>query len=644
MQDNGSWRGPAYVWKEGGIRNSYWQELFFGDGFDVVPDPDDTRYGYAMSQGGYLGRYDLETGRTQFIKPVHPEGKFLRFNWNTGIAQDPFDNATIYYGSQFLHKSVDKGQNWTIISPDLTTNDPEKLKQFDSGGLTYDVTQAENHCTILAIAPSPVGHGVIWVGTDDGNLQLTIDDGKTWENISEKIEEMPRGAWIPQIVPSTFSAGEAFVVVNNYRMDDWTPYLFHTEDYGKSWVNLVKGNKVWGYTLSVVQDPVVPDLLFLGTEFGLYFSMDKGSSWIKWGKTYPTVSTMDLKIHPREHDLIIGTFGRAAYIVDDIRPIQEMAGQGLAPANVGLHVFEPPTAYLASIQQASGSRFAGYSIFSGENRPFDGMITYYLKSLKFDTVEVNKVKRVEELEKDSLWVEIYNDRNEQIRRFKVETKKGFNRFIWDLQRKGARLPSAAKPKSKEVSDPPGPNVLPGKYKVKITYGDYADSTEILVKLDPRIEFDLEAMKVVDGRKDKAIELVSKVTSKVDQLNEIKESIGLVEKMLTEDDVSKEIRSRTELAKDTIKYFMSLINNPEDIQGIRTSPDLISYRLNLLNNYLVSAIDKPNHTQEMIFTQTEQAVEQVLGKIDAWMKEDWVKTEELIEDAQLSPFSKWDKKD
>ena len=643
MQDNGSWKGPAYVWKDGGIRNSYWQELFFGDGFDVLPDPEDPRYGYAMSQGGYLGRYDVETGRTQFIKPVHSDGTFLRFNWNAGIAQDPFDNTTIYYGSQFLHKSVDKGQNWTIISPDLTTNDPEKLKQLESGGLTYDVTQAENHCTILTVAPSPVERNIIWVGTDDGNLQLTMDGGKTWGNLSKSIKEMPAGAWIPQIVPSTYSAGEAFVVVNNYRMDDWTPYLFYTADYGKSWINLVKGNKVWGYTLSVVQDPVIADLLFLGTEFGLYFTLDKGNTWNKWGKSYPTVSTMDLKIHPREHDLIIGTFGRAAYIMDDIRPLREMAAQGQDAGGSGLHVFEPPVAYQGTIQQAAGTRFAGYSIYAGENRPFGGMITYYLKSLKYDTAEIDGVKKVKELEKDSLWVEIYNERNEKIRRLKVGTKKGFNRFNWDLKRKGARFPSAKKPET-EVSDPGGPDVLPGKYKVKIQYDDYIDSTEIIVQLDPRIEYDLNAMQVVDGRQDKALALVNRVTETVDRLNEIKESIELVEKMLTEDEFSEEIKERMKVAKDTIKYFVELINTPEDVQGIQRSPDLISYKLSLLSTYLSTAGDMLNHSQEILVAQTEEDVELVLSQIDKWLNEDWKKTKDFIDDAHLSPFKETKRED
>jgi photosystem II stability/assembly factor-like uncharacterized protein len=639
MQDNGSWSGPAYVWKAGGIRNSYWQELFFGDGFDVVPDPDDSRYGYAMSQGGFLGYYDSETGRTQMIRPVHPEGEDLRFNWNAAIAQDPHDNSTIYYGSQFVHKSTDKGQNWSIISPDLTTDDPEKQKQIESGGLTYDVTQAENYCSIIAIAPSTLDRDVIWVGTDDGNLQLTTDGGKSWEKLNKRIKDMPEGAWIPQIVPSTYSAGEAFVIVNNYRKDDWTPFLYHTTDFGKSWVNLVEGNKVWGYTLSVVQDPVTPGLLFLGTEFGLYYSLDKGQSWIKWGETYPTVSTIDLKIHPREHDLIIGTFGRAAYIIDDIRPLRDMAINSMDGKLSGLNLFEPPLAYLSARQQASGSRFAGYGIFAGENRQSGGSITYYLESLKPDTVETDGVKEVKELKNDSLWVEFFNENDERIRRIKIGVNKGFNRFFWDLERKGERYPGTPKPVSKEISDPGGPNVLPGKYKVKIQYGEWVDSTSIEVKLDPRIEFNESALVALDKDVDKAQALVAGVTGKVDQLNEIKKSISLVEKMLSEDDISEDIKERTKAAKDTIKYFIELINAPEDVQGIQRSPDILSTRLSMLNYYISSAIDRPNQSQQIMLNQVSEEVEKVVGQIDEWLDEEWEETQQIIEAARLSPFKK-----
>ncbi|MDB4286294.1 hypothetical protein N9933_03235, partial [bacterium] len=369
MQDNGSWRGPAYVWRSDGIRNSYWEEILFGDGFDVLPDPEDSRYGYAMSQGGSLSRYDYVTGHNKYIRPIHPDGTELRFHWNAAIAQDPFDPATIYYGSQFVHKSTDRGKSWKVISPDLTTNDPEKQKQAKSGGLTLDVTEAENHTTLLAISPSPIDKEVIWAGTDDGNVQLSRDAGKTWSLINSQMPGMPKGAWVPVIHASNHNAGEAFVIVNNYRQNDWSAYAYHTTNFGKTWKRIINDEKVWGYALSIVQDPVEPRLVFLGTEYGLYVSLDRGNTWTRWENGFPTVSTIDLKIHPREHDLVIGTFGRAAYILDDITPLREMAAaKGNDLMEKEIHLFDPPTGVLAQYNQATGTRFAGMSVFKGKNR------------------------------------------------------------------------------------------------------------------------------------------------------------------------------------------------------------------------------------------------------------------------------------
>ena len=203
MQDNGSWRGPAYVWRAQGIRNSYWQEIAFGDGFDVVPDKDNSQFGYAMSQQGFVRRYDWKTGNNYIVRPTPPDAETkLRFNWNAGIGQDPFDNATVYFGSQFVHKSTDKGLTWEVISKDLTTNDPEKQKQSESGGLTMDATGAENHCTILVIEPSPVEKDMLWVGTDDGRIHFTQNGGQTWTEVTSNIKGLPSGSWIPQIKAS----------------------------------------------------------------------------------------------------------------------------------------------------------------------------------------------------------------------------------------------------------------------------------------------------------------------------------------------------------------------------------------------------------------------------------------------------------
>ncbi|MER3465503.1 MAG: hypothetical protein C4329_14945, partial [Chitinophagaceae bacterium] len=187
-QDNGSWHGPAYTWMNGGIRNYYWQNVGGGDGFDVMPDADDASWVYSMSQMGNVGRYNYKTGERWFVKPPSlNDTTKLRFNWNSAIAQDPFDHSTIYFGSQFVHKSTDKGASWQIISPDLTTNNKEQQKQDENGGLTLDVTGAENYNTIITIEPSTKEKGVLWIGTDDGNVQLTRDGGRTWTNFRGKI-------------------------------------------------------------------------------------------------------------------------------------------------------------------------------------------------------------------------------------------------------------------------------------------------------------------------------------------------------------------------------------------------------------------------------------------------------------------------
>ena len=225
-------------------------------------------------------------------------------------------------------KPITKGHEWDIISPDLTTNDPEKQKQHESGGITMDATGAENHCTILAITPSTVEKGLLWVGTDDGQIHLSRNGGESWNNVTPKGKKILKGGWVAQIKASTFNAGEAYAVVNNYRNFDFKPYLFRTRDYGKTWEDLLIGkDETFGYSLSIIQDPIEKKLMFLGTENGLYISLDEAKTWTKWTEGYPTVPTMDLGIHPREHDLVIGTFGRSFYVIDDIRPLRELASK-----------------------------------------------------------------------------------------------------------------------------------------------------------------------------------------------------------------------------------------------------------------------------------------------------------------------------
>ena len=377
MQDNGSWRGPAYTWMSSGIRNFYWLNVGGGDGFDVMPDAEDPTWIYSMSQGGSVGRRNVKTGESWFVRPPAVDMNIkLRFNWNAAIAQDPFDKKTIYYGSQYVHKSTNKGGSWETISPDLTTNDSIKIDQSKTGGLTLDITGAENHCTILAIEPSSLERGVIWVGTDDGNVQLTRDGGKTWTNFRGKIPGMPVGAWIPQVRASRHIPGEVFIVVNDYRRGDFKPYIFRTADYGKTWNNIVDEKKVRGYALCVIQDPVESNLIFAGTEHGLWVSLDNGKTFEQWTNGYPSVSTYDLAIQERESDLAIATFGRALWILDDIRPLRKIAVTKSLTKPV--NIFPPPDAYQAQYVAAPGYDWSTLGLWDAENRRRGAGVSYFV--------------------------------------------------------------------------------------------------------------------------------------------------------------------------------------------------------------------------------------------------------------------------
>jgi len=671
MQDNGSWIGPAYVWKAQGIRNSYWQELAFGDGFDVVPDSDDSRYGYAMSQQGFVVKYDRVTGHQQIIRPTHHDpSQRLRFNWNSAIAQDPFDNNTIYFGSQFVHKSIDKGHSWNIISKDLTTNNPDKQKQHESGGLTIDATGAENNTTILAISPSPVMEGVIWVGTDDGLIQLSKDGGNTWTNLTKNISGMPKESWVAQIKPSTYNAGEAFAVVNNYRNFDFKPYLFHTTDYGQTWRSIVTESQVWNYTLSFVQDPIEPNLLFLGSEGGLYMSIDKGSNWTKWNDNYPNVPTMDLVIHPREHDLVIGTYGRAIYVMDDIRPLRKLAKNGKNVLDNALQIFEPPAAYITINQQASGSRFGGNAIFNGENRKRGAMISYLINTPKEEKEQEAIVKSKKSKKKknntsisteveveadstlklDSVKFEIFNSKNEKIRTFKVKApeENGIHRAYWGLDEAGPRSPGREKPK-KDAKESGGVTVLPGEYKIRVSYGNKLDSTNVKVLYDPRKDMPssiLEAQHAFRKRMEKATESAANASLRLVEAKEIVSDLINKMKAKNKEEFEDQIKNSKAMKDSLDVLFIPLIGEDNSKkQGIIRSPvPSIQNRIGTASYYMATSLQVPGATENRLAKQAEDALKSHIETINTFFENNWKTYRAEMEKIDLSPFKDYEKLD
>ncbi len=673
MQDNGSWAGPAYVWRNAGIRNSYWQEVLFGDGFDVVSDPDNSRFGYAMSQGGNVARYDLQTGFTKNIEPTHPDPNFrLRFNWNAAIAQDPHNNSTIYYGSQFLHKSTNKGDTWEIISPDLTTNDPSKQKQHESGGLTLDATGAENYCTIITIAPSALKKEVIWVGTDDGNVQLTQDGGKTWTNVSPKITGMPKGAWIPQIQTSTYNAGEAFVVVNNYRMFDYKPYLFRTKDYGATWESLVSPAQIGdnNYTLSVVQDSMEPKLLFVGAENGLFVSIDEGKNWTKWTVDFPAgVPVMDMVIHPREHDLVMATFGRAIYVLDDIRPLRDLAKSGVTALNNTVKLFAAPDAYLATRQQPTGPRFEADAIYNGQNRQPGALISYVVNKptekkedatvattskggqKKSAPVVMEKKEAKSVVKYDSVKLEIINGSGVVINTInqKAPEEHGLNRMTWALNEKAERNPSRERAREGQgrggFGGFGGTSVLPGSYKLRLTFGDQKDSTTISVKADPRLNVSQGVIEARYAMLKDLQKLTANATQATDRLRESLEIVQEYEKKIKETKRSdlKEVSDKTKAMKDSVSaLFDFILGKVDKRQGIVRSPDPtpISF-IQTARGYIARSTDPISDTDKRVYKQAEDKIREVVNRVNKFYSSAWPEYRAIMEKVNLSPFKDYE---
>ncbi|MCB4798685.1 WD40/YVTN/BNR-like repeat-containing protein [Neotamlana laminarinivorans] len=623
MQDNGSWRGPAYIWRAQGIRNSYWQEISFGDGFDVVPDKDDSRYGWTMSQQGNVSRYDWKTGNNYVVKPTHSDKDVkLRFNWNSAINIDPFDNSTIYFGSQFVHKSTDKGLTWNVISPDLTTNDPEKLKQSESGGLTLDATGAENHCTILVIEPSPVEQNMFWVGTDDGKVHVTIDGGTTYTDVSGNLKDLPKGSWVAQIKASNKNKGEALLIANDYRRFNYTPYAYRTKNYGKSWERIVDETDVKSYTLSIIEDLKEKNLLFLGTDDGLYISIDAGSNWQKWTAGFPTTSVKDLVIHPRENDLVIGTFGRAAWVLDDIKPLRAIAAnKSILNSNVTL--FNPPTAYQAAYQQPTGSRFGADALYQGENRKSGAIFTYFInpiKKEKLDTEDNNDEDTKPKKLSDSLTLKIY-DGDKLIRTLKEKApdKKGFYKWSWSMDEKGADRPSRKIRKSK--TEPRGILVKPGTYKAVIEYNNTSSETTIVVAPDPRLEVSSEntleiynALKTLENYQQIAADAVKQLVESKTLAETYKKSLTNLDKAVYKD----EITSSKEIIKEIDNLINLYLGKEDKRQGITRSQDPnVTSRIRSASRYVASRKTGLTNTEKTLILHSKTELNDALKKTNTF---------------------------
>jgi photosystem II stability/assembly factor-like uncharacterized protein len=465
LQDNSSWVGESA--HPGGITNAQWENLYGGDGFWTVPDPTDEAAVYAESQGGYVGRVDRKTGAARDIQPKAGFKEKLRFNWNAPIFASPTQKGTIYIGAQFLFRSKDRGDTWERISPDLTTNDPQKQKQEESGGVTVDNSSAEMHTTIYSISESPLDGKVIWVGTDDGNIQLTRDSGKTWTNLSGNVAGLPKASWVSWVEASRFDPATAYAAFDRHTFGDMTPWMYRTTDFGKSWTRLVSPEQgVRGYAHVVKEDAVRRDLLFLGTEFGLWISPDAGKTWAEFkGADFPSVAVRDMQVHPREHDLVLATHGRGIWIIDDLTPLRNLTAETMSADATFL-----PGRPVQQRMPANGGWVEGDATFVGRNPPGGAVITYYQRTRHlFGPIRL----------------EIFDSAGKLVDSITATKRRGLNRAVWSMQVKPPRVPRAA---SLAFSASRGPRVPPGTYTARLTKGGKVIETKIEVGLDRRAPY------------------------------------------------------------------------------------------------------------------------------------------------------------
>lgn len=450
LQDNGSWVAPSS--NAGGVGNGDWKAIYGGDGFWVTPDPTDPHIAYAESQGGDVNRVDLRTVKSVGVRPLQTAGdEKLRWNWNTPIVIGKANPKNLYTGAQYLYRSKDQGRNWTKISPDLTTNDKKKQEQENSGGLSADNTSAENHTTIFTIAESPLDENMIWVGTDDGNLQVSTDGGATWTNTSGAVTAtgIPAQTWVSSIQPSQFNKQVVYATFDNHMYGDHTTYAAKSDDGGKTW-KAFQSKEFSGFAHKIIEDPQNKQLLFIGTEMGLFASLNGGADWFRMKNNIPWYALVrDLKIHPRTHDLMIATHGRGILIVDDISAMRNLTPDILSKE---IHLFETGDIELSTGRFGDGG-FPNTGGWVAPNAPSLKPFQYYLK----DRFMSGAIK-----------LEIYDEAGKLVQSVPGTNRKGINRVTWSQRMMPPKTATGAtKP---DNGGAVAPQVLPGKYTLKLKAG------------------------------------------------------------------------------------------------------------------------------------------------------------------------------
>jgi photosystem II stability/assembly factor-like uncharacterized protein len=613
LQDNACWIGDSAY--PGGVSNSRWENTCGGDGFFMYADPTNQDYVYAETQGGEIIRVNRYTHETRGIKPLANYKEKLRFNWNTPMALSPHDKNTLYLGAQFLFRTRDQGQSWDRISPDLTTNDPQKQKQEESGGITVDNSAAEMHTTIYSISESPKASGTIWVGTDDGNVQLTRDAGKNWTNVVKNIGGVPEHSWISWVQASNYDAGTAFVAIDRHTFGDMASYIYKTTDYGKSWTALVSPNDakgLRGYVHVIKEDTVRHDLLFAGTEFGLWISADGGAHWAQFkGSDFPAVAVRDLAVQNRDAALVLATHGRGMWIIDDLTPLRALDAKALDSEVAFLPVKPNQQRF-----EVFGGWVDGDAAFNGPNPRGGATIAYYQKSRHL----FGKLK-----------LEVLDGKGELVDTLGASVRRGINLVSWSMHAKPPRVPPAAQV---AFNSQQGPRVPPGTYTVRLTKGKDVFETKLDVSLDRRATYSVADHQAQYDAALRVRDLFNNMSDLVFKLNAVRAQASATAGKLDEKNPMR--KQLTDLNDKADKIRKEIVATKEG--GAITGEERLREHTDELYGALNSYDGKPSDYQMARIEALTREFNDINGEFSAFEKADLAKANDALKSGNLGAIN------
>lgn len=608
FQDHEIWVGPSEKWNQVGVREGDWHRLRnMADGMYALADPRDPSIIYYDGHFGDITRLDRRNNEEHFIQPYPPgpagagaDIEKYRFNWNSPIHMSPTNPDVVYYGGNVLFKTTDGGMNWSIISPDLTTNN--KSEQRSSGGpITTDNTRAEFHCTIVSIAESPRDSKVIWAGTDDGNVQITRDGGAHWTNVAKNIPGNLREPWVKSIQASWKDAGTAYVAIDQHWQDDFKPHAFMTTDYGQTWKDISAGLN--SYVHIVIEDPKQPNLLYAGTELGIFASFDRGEHWTDLRLGEPHISVVDMKVHPRDNDLIIASHSGGFYILDDVSPLQSLAES----LNKKAALFKPMRA--TRYVPASDTSVLGNGVWVAPNKPYGAIISYYLSS-PLPGVQLT----------------ILDSAGKTLQTLQGSGNAGIDRVVWGLQRPGCpALPASMTAAiggrgGRSRGAGAGPGVMPGEYRVRLSAFGETEEQEFTVRLDPRVKSSPEDLAIFDRE-------VNRLQGTECVINSITARASYLQSQLTALDGKL---SNAALADQSKRLHSAL-------DAISQDTGELSARLRWLVDQVSGNLGRPTTAQTEYIGIYDRRARDSQAKLDALWRGDAAKLNTALQAAGLTPL-------